>query len=331
MATEITPEIQALEEELRANPDSEQLRDAVLFEYFTPGLGLYGDARRVQHIVEYIRRFPRTSVARCPFAHVSAVEFPEAFQQVEREWQRLHEQFPADPEIARGYAAFVASGDFARALAILEGAIQKHPEDPELWLDVGRKHPDPVERLRALEKARRLGSTQPNLLAWMAAAAMRAEDTGTVERSGNEMLSRAQEARSQHGERLDWPERGRALWQRARAACDSDESATVLVRAIGQHAHDKHWGHTALGFLALRSGDTSTACSHLLQSAAIVGDCRLSSYGPSFLLARELCGVGKWSAVRDYLRACEAFWGDGRMGEWVRQVEEHETPDFPDQ
>jgi hypothetical protein len=111
-----------------------------------------------------------------------------------------------------------------------------------------------------------------------------------------ELLALVAEARAVYGEKLDWPERGRALWARARSGSDSDTAARALVGAITDHAHRKHWAHTTLGVIAARAGDVAEACEHLHESAAVRGDHRLSSYGPSFLLARELCALGEWEA-----------------------------------
>jgi hypothetical protein len=75
------------------------------------------------------------------------------------------------------------------------------------------------------------------------------------------------------------------------------------VRARGD------WAHTTLGVLAARRGDIALAKQRLRESAAVKGDHRLSSsYGPSFLLARELCALGEWDAAADYLEACATFW-----------------------
>ena len=45
-----------------------------------------------------------------------------------------------------------------------------------------------------------------------------------------------EESRSRFGDKLDWPERGQALWMRAREASASDADAGELTDAIAQHA-----------------------------------------------------------------------------------------------
>jgi hypothetical protein len=65
-------------------------------------------------------------------------------------------------------------------------------------------------------------------------------------------------------------------------------SAAELTDAIAQHAYRKHWGHSVLGLLACRCDELDTAVSHLIASADVRPDYRLSSYGPSLDLLREI-------------------------------------------
>jgi hypothetical protein len=96
---------------------------------------------------------------------------------------------------------------------------------------------------------------------------------------------------------------------------------------INDHAYRKHWAHATLGVVAARKGDMAEACQHLRESASVVSDFRLSSYGPSFLLARELCGNGEWDAAADYLERCSSFWNPEPLRGWVRQLRERQMPD----
>ena len=209
---------------------------------------------------------------------------------------------------------------------VLDEALETSPEHPGLWLELGRICPEPTRRLGALQKARGLGASQPNLLTWLARAAIEAGDETAGEQVAAELLSLVKEARAVHGEKLDWRERGRDLWTRARSGSDSDTTARALTRAITDHAHRKHWAHTTLGVIAARRGNVTEAREHLRESAAVGGDPRLSSYGPSFLLARDLCTLGEWNAVADYLEACAAFWNPEPLRGWVQQLRERQMP-----
>ena len=323
MTPELEAKLQGLEEQLAADPESEELRQEILYEYLAVA---GGDPRRVHHAVEYIRRFPRTVVARAPFVHVDQATFPDAFARIEQEWLRLRAEHPSDPDLARAHAALVAPCDRDRAVGILDDALEQAPEAPGLWLELGRICPDPARSLSALQKARALGASQPNLLTWLAQAAIEARDAVAAEHAANELLAQVAEARSIYGDKLDWPERGRDLWARARSTSDSEASARTVVGAINDHAYRKHWAHTTLGVVAARNGDVPLATQHLRESSSVGSDFRLSSYGPSFLLARELCALGEWDAAADYLQACAAFWNPEPLQDWVRQLRERQMP-----
>src|SRR4051794_19664848 len=71
----------------------------------------------------------------------------------------------------------------------------------------------------------------------------------------------------------DWSEGG-ALWKCAKESTGSDEKTGELTDAIAQHAYRKHWGHTVLGLLACRCGESNTAVSHLIASADVRPDYR---------------------------------------------------------
>jgi len=324
MIPELEEKLQGLEEQLAADPESEELRQEILYECLAVA---DGEPRRIHHALEYIRRFPRTAVARAPFVHVDQATFPEAFARIEQEWSRLRAEQPSDPELAQGHAALVAPCDRARAVGILDEALKQNPDASGLWLELGRICPDPTRSLSALQRARALGASQPNLLTWLARAAIEAVDVVAAEQAANELLAQVAEARSIYGDQLDWPERGRDLWTRARSTSNSEATAQTLVGAINDHAYRKHWAHTTLGVVAARNGDAAKAIQHLRESASVGGDFRLSSYGPSLLLARELCALGEWDAAADYLEACAAFWNPEPLRGWVQQLRDPQMPE----
>jgi hypothetical protein len=323
----VHPTLDELENLLRDNPDAEPVLGELVSAYYSPAL--IGCERRVELIVEYVRRFPRNIIAQCPFAHVDPVGSPAAFTRIESEWQRHSAESPNDDEIVCGHALFIAVRDRNTSISMLESALLRSPSNPRLWTELGRLHPEPRERLRFLQEAKRHGSEQPNLLVWIARAAVDADDLAAAEGVGMELLALVQAAREKYGAQLDWTEDGRDLWNRARSASGDDAAAGRLVSAITDHAYRKHWGHTTVGLVALRRGARSAAVDHLRHSGAVVGDYRLSSYGPAFTLARALCDVGEWSAVENYLVACAPFWDPELLRKLTEDVRERKVPDFP--
>lgn len=319
--------IAKLEEQVLADPDSRDLREELMSEYV--GARLLDSPRRYEHILWYVRHHPRHNFARCPLAHIHREEAPEAYDAVERAWRSHLDDKPNDGLIVRGLAAFIVAAEWQQALAMLEGFLQTNPSDSEAWLDLGRMQRDPAKQLTHFQEARARGSVHPNLAVWIARSAIRADDRTTAERAGHELLDRAAGLRSRYGDQMDWLEHGRELWAKARAVTSRDGEARGLVHAIAEHAFHKHWGHTALGIVAVRSGQIDAAAAHLHESAAMPGDYRVSSYGPSFDLADELCTHRRWSDVAKYLEACAAFWDSELLQALRAEVELGRHPEFP--
>jgi hypothetical protein len=161
---------------------------------------------------------------------------------------------------------------------------------------------------------------------WIATAAVNAREWQAAEAVAAALFETVAKLRAEFGDRLDWVDRGAALWQRARSATPDVEGASALVRAHSAYAYLKHWAHTTAGHVALHRGQLEDAAGHLAASAAVVADARLSSYGPARSLARELCDRGRWPEVEVYLRACAQFWHDERLELWIALVARQENP-----
>jgi hypothetical protein len=164
---------------------------------------------------------------------------------------------------------------------------------------------------------------------WIARAAIEVGDIVRAEATANELLALNVALRQAHGDALEWTEQREELWDRALEATGSRKQASRVVSDISTHAYQKHWAHTTLGLVALRRGDTSEAVKHLRSSSEVRDEPRLSSYGPSFQLAEELCRLGEWSAVTDFLRECERFWDVEVLRALRNDVEQCRVPDFP--
>jgi len=66
--------------------------------------------------------------------------------------------------------------------------------------------------------------------------------------------------------------------------------------------------NTILGRVALREGDIEEAKIYLMLSAETTGSPQLNSFGPSFILARELLQQGEKNTVLGYLDRIAVFW-----------------------
>jgi tetratricopeptide (TPR) repeat protein len=327
MGNEIEQKITDLEKRIQTEPDSANLHDRLLWLYHD-NESLYGDPRRISHILGCVRRFPKEKMCRTPFVHVNPKLSPDGFKKVEAEWLRLLSENPNDVKITLGVANFYCSKDYKASIEVLKKFIEKDPGQAEIWLDLGRYTKNSKERLSYFLEAERRGAIQPNLLVWIAKSAVEAFENDTAKSYADKLLELVNTARAEFGEKLNWKEKGNSLFTKALEATGNRSAARDLIKAISAHAYHKHWGHTVLGLLALRNLDSDAALKHLEEAGSVVGDPRLSSYGPSMDLAKALCNLGKWTQVATYLRACENFWKDERIQIWVSMVESERMPDF---
>jgi tetratricopeptide (TPR) repeat protein len=255
---------------------------------------------------------------------------PVAYGELKALWLGHLALAPADVQLVRGAAAFIAAESTDESKMLIRSALARHPDAAELWFDLGRISLDPGERLAAFETARDTGAQNSNLLVWIAETAFKAGEFAKAERTAQELMALVHDARSIYGDKLDWPELGGELWRRARTDSESSADASIITDAIAQHAYRKHWAHTVLGLLACRNNDIDHALFHLRESADVRPDYRLSSYGPSADLLEQVCVHGRWEDALDYLRAWENTWDDPRLKNWMASVKEHRVPEFAD-
>jgi tetratricopeptide (TPR) repeat protein len=327
MTYEPNKKIEELKKKILSNPEVASLYDELLWIYFDQE-SMYNDPNRIDHILACIKRFPREKMCRTPFVNIDPKLSPDGFQKVEIVWKRLLAENPEDHLIALGAANFYCTKDIEIAKDILEKILNKDSNLPEVWLHLGRYSNDPQKRLNCFIEAEKKGAKQPNLLVWIASSAIEACDYQTAEEYAIKLLDLVANARNEYGDKLDWNEKGGALFHKALQDSGNRSDASKLVNEITAHAYHKHWGHTVFGHVSLHKGDLQAALCHLRESGAVVGDHRLSSYGPSFTLAKEICSLGEWAHVAEYLKECESFWDDERLPIWVSMVESHKMPDF---
>jgi len=141
-------EIARLEAAIAQDPTSEDLRERLL-EAFSADSDGYNDRRRFDLIAWFLKNDPRHSVCSTPFAHVDPRAAPAAYRELKNNWLALVKESPDDPEFARGAALFIAADSPNEAKGLLRAAIERRPNDPKLWLALGRVaiDPNPITRL----------------------------------------------------------------------------------------------------------------------------------------------------------------------------------------
>lgn len=318
-------DIERLEAELMSDPTSAERRERLLFAYAEDDRTL-SDPRRFAHIRWFIRHHPDHRIAASPLAHPDPTRHPAAYAELVAEWRTVLAAHPDSEAVVRATAQFLALARPDEGRAVLQATLETHPEAADVWLDLGRLSADPASRLAAFQRARSFGSTAPNLLVWIAHAAALAGELDAADAACDELQALIDGARERHGDALDWPENGRALWARARERTGDDDAALALTQAISDHAYRWHWLHTVQGLLAVELGDLRAAVRHLQASAWVQPDFRLRAYGPCLDLATRLHGLGFATDVLEYLHQWERRWDDERVRTWIEQAQRGDPP-----
>jgi hypothetical protein len=323
---EVLAEIAELEASIASAPDDEELRSEAL--HLHAELQQY-DVRRSRHILWFAQNRPADPIAATPLASVDRAADPAGFDAVERAWSEAVTADPGDLARTRAFASFVSRVDPMRATSLVRSFVAAHPDDADAWFELGRASSDPRERLDAFLEAQRRGATQWLLGEFLARAALAADDLEVARATGEALLAKAASLRAEHGEAVEWTDRGGDFWERALAHTGNRKTARTLVNAHSTYANAAHNGHTALGIVAARACALDEAVIQLHQSVR-VSEFRMSSYGPSFRLAAELLRLGRTKDVEAFLRQVRTFWEPETIDAMLDDLAHDRVPTFPD-
>ena len=327
LVMEIVQKIKKAEEQVLAEPDNSANYFTLLLAYLEDP-ALFGDSKRTHYIKEAVQRFPKATLCQSPVVNVDAERSPTEYNEIEGLWLNLLDKEPENIQIVKGAANFYSTNDQQKACDILKKAIEQAPESDELWFDLSRYTLDEKERLSHLLSAVKCGSTQPNLIVWIASTAVSVEEFDIAQQYAERLFLLIQEAKELFGAKLNWRGDNRQLFKKASELMDEPE-ARKLVRSIGTNNYHKHWANTVLGQIALiRDSDERAALEYLAASGDVGHDARLSSYGPSMMLVKSLSKLGHWEASIDYLRNCQSFWETSIIEDWIEQLQRKQQPDW---
>ena len=100
-----------------------------------------------------------------------------------------------------------------------------------------------------------------------------------------------------------------------------------------------HNANTILGQVALRENDLTRAKAYLIKSAETPGGPGLNTFGPSYVLAKELLKGGEEEIVLEYLDLIAKFWiqpsdrrktfKTERLQKWKEEIESGKIPNDP--
>lgn len=134
-----------------------------------------------------------------------------------------------------------------------------------------------------------------------------------------------------------WVTLGNALyWQSTQANADGvSAKATALLVLAERYQDDWNYGNalhkanSALGRIALHSGDKVAARKYLLDSARSKGSPQMNSFGPNMGFAKEMLEAGETDVVLEYFALCRQFWTDhGQLDVWTRMIRDGKPPRF---
>ncbi|MCV6605758.1 MAG: hypothetical protein OIF34_10660 [Porticoccaceae bacterium] len=330
MEEELYTEVSKLEAQLQENPDSQRIKRELLASYACDPEWSHSK-RRLDFIEKYVKNYPEDIDCRAPFVTFDPKRHPDYYVRIKEVWLNHLAEQPANTKIVSGAGIFVCSDSHQESQKIFQDALSRMPEAADLWFHLGRVSQDPAERVSCFQKARKYGYDNSNLGVWIATNAFDAGQLETAKDEVQTLLGQMDDLRKEHGDRLAWRGTTEKLRQRAFDELNNKDLVNRLIRDISTFAYFKHWANTVLGELALEENKLDMALEYLKESADVNGDCRLNSYGPSFRLARKLCGKGHWSAVADYLRECRRFWQKDIIDNWLTELAQEIQPEFPNQ
>ncbi len=306
-------ESQRFEEEIENNPRRIALRVLLLGHYGVKAC-LFESARqaRDKHIMWIIE-----NAAECPFVagidiHVDASEEPNIFDHAKELWlNRLGTEMDNTAVLANA-AKFFESHDPHLSEALLKKGQTLERENPKWLRCLGELHQSELKGLSG--EARRAAAAQ-SLVEFEGAAALEPNEYRRFY-----MLPALSRVAFEAGEF----EKAEAY---ARQLLESLADAKCSYAPDGDAVH---CANLVLGRLALRSGETEEAKSHLIEATKAPRSPVLTSFGPNMMLAKELLETGEREVVVRYLTLCANFWqtAEHTAEQWIYQIEHGEHPDF---
>ena len=133
----IREDLSELESELIQDPDSYELRERLLSAY-AENSNTCLDPRRIEHIRWFIRNHPGDIMCRTPFVHVYPDQLPDVYVVLKEDWRHALAARPADVDVVRAAANFMALSDREAAHQLLLDAVNRDPGNGSLRVELGR-------------------------------------------------------------------------------------------------------------------------------------------------------------------------------------------------
>ncbi len=304
-------EAQQLEEEVKDNPENLPARIQLL-GYYSRRRFDSDDAckARQEHILWIIQHHPDSEIAGLPYTDLNPVLDGKSYYKAKELWLKQVKNHSENAKVLGNAANFFLHYDEELSEMYLKEAQTLEPKNPDWPKRLGffymlqSRGEHPAERKsetarKALKQYEKASSLSPKaidrfyLLSDLAEAAFEAQKIKKAQSYARELLEISPEHKD------DW-----------------------------NYGNAIHNGNTVLGRIAIRRGDAERAADFLLKAGATPGSPQLNSFGPDFVLAKELLEKGEKKTVIEYLKLCKNFWKEDVLDRWIRMIEADIEPDF---
>ena len=302
-------EVQALEEELAAEPDNKAIRKKLLGYHFRTSLRNKADAKRkVEHILWFIENDPESKAFSTPYLKIHGRLNLEGYRKAANKWDEVLEQDPENADIIKSAANWFANDEPEKSVRLAEQGKELEPGDssfPELLAqnyrhqvlftkdeekksELAKKSFEELKIAFELSEPKKRGSMRGR----MAKAAFAAGEFEDAKSFANQMLDDKSD---------NW-----------------------------NSGNNVHAGNNILGLIAIKSGDLQEAKRRLLAAGATKGSPQLNSFGPNMLLAEELLKHDQREVVLEYFELCREFWSRGgeKLDQWADEIDNGKIPKF---
>lgn len=291
------------ERELERKPDDVALRARLLGYYQLAGR----DADRQRHVFWLIRHRPSARVLGIGFADLPHWWNQGTFAKARALWQTQVQRHPEDPRVLQNAAEFLRLADREKARSLLERAQRAAPRDAGVVWRLGYWH-DLEMRRRGADRQAEARRALELYERWHQMSGGRV----ALDMTYAGLATTAFEAGERERAR-EWAARLVEWAGRQRPEPDGDGLLT---------------GHRLLGRVALHAGDRKLARFHLLEAVRTPPDGSLLTGDPGHAFVTEMVNAGERAAVIEYLRLGKRFWDEEQLDAWIAGVRAGRTPDW---
>ncbi len=305
-----TAEAQKLEDELRSNKNSLEIRTKLLGYYYTRSLhSLSAHNSRLRHIVWIIINHPDSEIAGLAYVHLLPNPKPHDYELLKKTWLVQIVSHKNNAKVLSNAASFFINHDSNTAEEYFLKAQSFDSDNYYLSLQLAGLYK--LNVINATSHVYKIRNQRKTL--------------GELEKTLHSMSAEKQKFYIIAGA--------------ANAAFETNElkkakqySLQLLAMA---HKFEKdpyygtaiHIGNIILGRIALKLSNIENAKSLLSKAAKAPTFPQIKIFGPNMSLALDLIEQGERKAVIEYLNSCKQIWKENIIDEWIKEIDRGRTPE----